>query len=78
MTNVLNQYHKKHMLTWHDGAIPENEVWIKVGGDHGGGTFKMMVQVVNVTNPNSKHNTFVTAIANCKDNPENMNSILGQ
>ncbi len=22
-------------LTWHDGAIPSDEIWIKVGGDKG-------------------------------------------
>ena len=32
------------MLLWNTG-IPENEVWVKVGGDKGGGTFKMCYQV---------------------------------
>ena len=29
------------MLTWHDGTIPDNEIWLKLGGDKGGGYFKM-------------------------------------
>ena len=28
-------------LTWHEGFIPASEVWIKIGGDKGSGTFKM-------------------------------------
>ena len=28
-------------LTWHEGYIPPSEVWLKIGGDKGGGTFKM-------------------------------------
>ncbi len=27
-------------LTWHDGAIPSNEIWVKLGGDKGRGSFK--------------------------------------
>ena len=26
-------------LTWHNGVIPEDEIWIKLGGDKGGGRF---------------------------------------
>ena len=40
-------------LTWHNGVIPENEVWLKLGGDKGGGTFKTNFQIVNVAAPNS-------------------------
>ncbi len=28
-----------YRLTWHEGKIPDNEVWIKLGGDKGGGSF---------------------------------------
>ena len=27
-------------LTWHNGVIPASEVWIKIRGDKGGGSFK--------------------------------------
>ena len=27
--------------TWHIGAIPEDKVWLKLGGDKGGSTFKI-------------------------------------
>ncbi|KAI8517524.1 hypothetical protein Bbelb_035410 [Branchiostoma belcheri] len=26
-------------LIWHNNTIPEKELWVKVGGDHGGGSF---------------------------------------
>ena len=34
-----------------------NEIHVKIGGDHGGGSFKMSLQIVNTANPNSKDNT---------------------
>ena len=36
-----------------------SEVWIKIGGDKGGGTFKMNFQIVNIATPNSVHNSCV-------------------
>ena len=27
-------------MSWHGGCIPEENVWVKIGGDHGGGSFK--------------------------------------
>ncbi|GFS00066.1 amine oxidase [Elysia marginata] len=32
---------QRDSLTWHDGAIPGNEMWVKVGGDHGQGSMKL-------------------------------------
>ena len=46
-------------LTWHDGTIPSDEIWLKLGGDKGGGYFKMNFQIVNTPAPNSVHNTCV-------------------
>ena len=28
-------------LIWHDGIIPADELWLKIGGDKGQGTFKL-------------------------------------
>ena len=39
-------------LTWHDGVISADEIWIKIGGDKGGGSFIMNFQICNVSNPN--------------------------
>ena len=41
--SVLDQYDQNNKLTWHNGTIPSNEIWIKVGGDHGGGSFSLLV-----------------------------------
>ena len=59
-------------LTWHEGAIPEEEVWIKIGGDMGGGTFKMCFQLCNTTNPNSPQNTCVFLLFEGPDTYTNM------
>ena len=47
---VFFYVHRASRLIWHD-AIPSDEVWIKLGGDKGGGTFKMSFQIVNVPSP---------------------------
>ena len=41
----LDELHASEYLTWHNGLIPESEIWIKLGGDHGGGSFKLSMQV---------------------------------
>ena len=33
---LLDQYEEVKQLSGHDGAIPQNEIFIKVGGDHDG------------------------------------------
>lgn len=53
-------------LTW-ENAIPEDEIHIKLGGDAGGGSFKMAFQIANVPKPNSKTNTVVFAMFHAKD-----------
>ena len=40
-------------MTWNN-AIPEQEVHLKLGGDAGGGSFKMAFQIANLQHPNSK------------------------
>lgn len=59
-------------LTWHDGIIPEDEIWVKVGGDKGGGSFKMNFQICNVVNPNSKHNTCIFMLFMASDSVSNL------
>ena len=43
---------QRDSLTWHDGAIPENEIWVKVCGDPGQGSLKFSLAIVNTKNPN--------------------------
>ena len=54
---------------------PDNEIWVKVG-DHGGGSFKTMLQVANLLHANSRKNTFLLSTVNCKDTPQNFRKIL--
>ena len=46
-------------LCWHQGIIPSDEIWLKVGGDKGGSTFKLSVQLANALAVNSINNTYV-------------------
>lgn len=56
-------------LSWHEGRIPSEEIWLKIGGDKGGGTFKMAVQIVH---PNSPNNTCVFSIFEAPDSVTNL------
>ena len=56
--------------------IPESKVHIKIGGDAGGGTFKMAFQVANLAKPNSKFNTVVFNIFEAKDTWANLKTGL--
>ena len=67
---------QKDKLTWHDGAIPENEVWVKVGGDHGQGRLKFNLAIVNTKNPNSMDNNVLIGMAGVKDPREKMEIIF--
>ena len=69
-------YHFRNgRLTWNN-AIPENEVHIKLGGDAGGGSFKMAFQIANLRHPNSKTNTVVFAMFHAKDSWANLKTAL--
>lgn len=62
------------MLTWN--GIPETELWVKLGGDKGGSSFKMNFQIVNVTHPNSIQNTCVFAAFEAPDSKTNLHITL--
>lgn len=70
--NTHTAHHSCNQLTWHNGAIPEDEIWVKLGGDKGGGTFKMNFQVCNVLHPNSPANTCVFCIFVAYDSVTNL------
>lgn len=61
-----------YRITSHEGAIPDDEVWLKLGGDKGGGTFKMAFQHLNVINPNAPENTCVFSIFEASDTYHNI------
>ena len=62
-------------MTWHN-TIPEDKIWIKVGGDHGRDSFKLCLQILNVENPNAKNNLFMICLVECKDTYENLSIVL--
>ncbi|XP_022111413.1 uncharacterized protein LOC110990640 [Acanthaster planci] len=76
VTQQLDEYEKHQQLTWHKGTIPHNEVWVKVGGDKGGGTFKQMIQVGNVERPNSLRHTVVVCAFAAGDTSDNLKTGL--
>ncbi|CAH1240842.1 Hypp6116 [Branchiostoma lanceolatum] len=61
-----------------EGKVTWQELWIKVLGDHGGGSFKVAFQVLNKDSPNSKSNTVVFSIFNAKDSMENLATGMGR
>ena len=49
---------------------------MNIGGDNGGGTFKMTFQIVNVATPNSVHNTCVSSFFAAGDSVTNLHVAL--
>ena len=76
----LNSLEKRQLLTWHDQgdglSLPKDEVWLKIGGDKGGGSFKMAFQIANQPCPNSADHTIVFACLEADDNVPNMHVAL--
>ncbi len=64
--------HRHGRLTWHEGRLPEDEIWVKIGGDKGGGTMKMAFQIVNVLHPNATNNTCVFY---CFEGPDSVTNL---
>ena len=63
-------------LTNHGGAIPENELWVKLGGDKGRGSFKFNFQLVNTSHPNSVKKTVLVSVFKAGDSPGNLHTAL--
>ncbi|XP_038049523.1 uncharacterized protein LOC119723080 isoform X2 [Patiria miniata] len=72
----LDQYQKYQELTWHEGTIPHDEIWVKIGGDKGGGTFKQMIQIGNVKHPNSLRHTIIMSVFAGEDTRDNLKTGL--
>jgi hypothetical protein len=76
VSELLTQYEKEGLLNWHDGSIPKDQLWVKIGGDHGKGSFKLTMQVANLDKPNFKFNTVLIGMARVKDNYENVEKVM--
>lgn len=73
--NYVNLTYRMGQLTWHNGLIPQGEVWVKIGGDKGGTTLKASFQLCNIAKPNSYQNS-VFAIFEARDSPTNLHIAL--
>ena len=71
----MTSYSKQ--CTWHGGAIPGDEVWLKLGGDKGGGSFKSCFQILNIPSPNAPENTCIFSIFEAPDTYTNIHIGLG-
>nr|XP_054764922.1 uncharacterized protein LOC129271647 [Lytechinus pictus] len=69
--HLLEQYYELDELIQLD-TLPKDEVWVKLGGDKGGDTFKMMIQIANVRSPNCLRNTQVVALFPGQDSAYNL------
>ena len=56
--------------------IPSDEIWVKIGGDKGGSSFKMSLQIVNIAKPNSVHNSVIIALFEGPDSVINLHTAL--
>ena len=56
--------------------IPSNELWLKLGEDKGHGSFKLNLQLVNTSNPNSMKNTRVISVFKAGDTTANLHTAL--
>ena len=71
----LSDHDDGNLLVQHP-FISDNEIVIKIGGDHGGKSFKMSYQIGNVDNPNRSSNTVLFSIFEGKDNLPNLSMCL--
>ena len=76
VTDLLDKYNEQQLLDFHNGNIPDVQIWVKIGGDHGGNSFKLCLQIANVKSPNSRDNTFIITMFNGKDTAENLRRAL--
>ena len=72
MQCTCTKWHSEQTLTWHDGIIPFDEIWVKIGGDKGGKSMKASFQLCNVSRPNAVQNTCVFSVFEARDSPANL------
>ena len=70
------QSHIKSGTLIHHSIIPQNEIWVKIGADKGGGSCKCTFQILNVKNPNAKDNTVIFNLFEAQDTYSNLKSAL--
>ena len=68
--HYLNKHAKAGTLCWHTDN--HDQAWVKIGGDHGGDSFKLCLQLGYVAHPNSVKNTVPFLVFAVKDTPGNL------
>ncbi|KAL5509935.1 hypothetical protein EMCRGX_G005385 [Ephydatia muelleri] len=76
VVDLLEENERTGRLTWNDGVYPASEIWLKLGGDKGGGSLKMNFQIVNVAAPNSVQNTCMFCCFEVDDTVTNLHIAL--
>lgn len=56
--------------------IPSDELWLKLGGDKGHGSFKLSLQLCNVEHPNSQKNSCLLSMCMAGDSTTNLHTSL--
>ena len=69
-------HNRSNKLTWHEGLIPQDEIWVKIGGDKGDGSFKVAFQVANLPCPNSTQHTVIFCVFEAPDTYPNVHTAL--
>ena len=77
----LESLWSRNLLTWHQRgesgpSLPKNEVWVKIGGDKGGGSFKMTFHIVIQAHPNSPDHTTAFVCREAEDCVPNLHIAL--
>ena len=78
VTHYLDLLGSSQRQRWHGGVIPPAEIWVKLGGDHGGGSFKFVMQIANTVHPNSLTNTIPVSTYDTTDSPVNLEVALSR
>ena len=74
--HCLAQHQAAMSLCWHDGALPADEIWVKIGGYHGRGSFELSFQLANVESLNAKQNIVSFLVFAAPDSPRNLSTTL--
>ena len=74
VSNLLDQFERQGRLIW-PGKIPKSEIWLKISGDHGGESFKVVLSCLNVDKPNAPDNSVLVLYVEAKDTIENLQKV---
>ncbi len=76
ITNHVKSHIENNTFITNHPVIPNDELYIKIGGDKGGGSMKFTFQIMNVQNPNSRDNTIIFNLFEAPDTYSNIKQAL--